>query len=204
MKNAFIILCLGFLLTGTGLAQDEKTQLTNLYQSSQDPLEAQVLTDLVTLNLSPEWWGLLLDPADSDARTQLRILLSGTIDLADKINLGDLRELNDITGRNGDSPEVKAMISGWKGKISLTINMEFVPDSVTKKYSLETLNDITHPFSYKANPRNGMMNFTATLSPAATKLSGTVSPDGGTYKIIFPVTREWRQHTLEKYFEAGR
>lgn len=193
MKKAFLILCLGFLLLGTGLAQDQKTQLTNLLQNSRDPLEAAILTDLVTLNLSPEWWDIMLDPTDSNARTNLRILLSGVLNLAKNMGLGDAREHDDLS-----------MIKAWKGRITLTINMEFAPNETTKKYAMDTLDDIAYPLGSKAKPRSKSMNFTATLSPPAKKLSGTVSPDGGTYKITFPVSMEWRQLNLIKYLEAGR
>lgn len=204
MKKAFLILCFGFLLSAVSLAQDQKSQLAQALKSDGSPLEAAILMHMVDLDMDPGWWALMLDPSDSkSARLELRIFLTGIRDLGTNMGLGELAELDDDTGGKASSPPVLAMLKAWQEKIKVKVNIKFKPDDATTKNTVNGLDRMAYPIGTVAKPRSGTMNLTVTFDPQVVKMTGTSSPDGGTYDIKLPVYSSWSQSKVDDIMKRG-
>lgn len=204
MKKAFLLFCLGLFLSVPSLAQDQKSQLAQALRSDGSPLEAAILMHMVELDMDPGWWELMLDPGDSkSARLELRIFLTGIRDLGTHMRLGELAELDDDTGRKANSPPVLAMLKAWQEKIKVKVNIKFKPDDATTKNTVNGLDRMAYPIGTVAKPRSGTMDLTVTFDPQSTKMTGTASPDGGTYSFKLPVYSSWSQSKVDAIMKRG-
>jgi hypothetical protein len=204
MKRTLTVLCLSLLLTLSVLAQDQKAQLAQALKADGSPLEGQILMHLVELDMSPEWWNIMLDPGEERrARQSLRILLSSIPDLGEHMGLGDLAGLDDDTGRKGDSPPVLGMLKSWQPKIKLKVVMKFAPDETSKKETTAGLDRMAYPIGTIAKPRPGSFDMTITYDPQVTEISGNVSADGGTYSFTLPGFMSWSQSKVDAYMKRG-
>ncbi len=199
------ILTLLLVIVAPLQAQDQKDQLIQALRSDKFPLEAEVLSRYVDLEMSPEWWAIMVDPAEErGVRQSFRVILSNLIDMANRNGWGDAARLNQDTGRKGDSPPVVAMLDSWKGKLGVKIVMNFVPDETSKKETSDGLDRMGYPISSWAQPRSGKFFLTVVYDPKVTKLQTNVSADGSTYTVTAPAYTYWRQGDIDDLFKRGQ
>lgn len=199
-----VLFTLFFLIVFPVQAQDQKEQLVQALRSDGSPLEAEVLSRYVELEMSPEWWAIMLDPGESrGVRQSLRVILSNLIDMANRNGWGDAARLNQDTGRKGNSPPVIAMLDSWKGKMQVKIVMNFVPDETSKKQTSDGLDRMGYPISSWAKPRSGKFFLTVVYDPKVTKLQTKMSPDASTYMVTAPGYTYWRQGDIDDLFKRG-
>ena len=205
MKRFLITTILGLFLSGMALAQDQKAQLVQAMRSDGYPLESEVLSRLVDLDLSPEWWAVILEPNDKAwVRGGLRIMVTNLYSLANNMGLGDAGRLDQDTGRKANSPPLLAMLDSWKGKIHAKVVLKVPVDKTTQKEVSSGLDRIGYPIGTVARPRSGTFDITLTFDATTTKEAGTVSPDGGTYNVTVPAYMSWSQSRIDDVMKRGR
>ena len=199
--SLFLALALGLM---PAQAQDQKAELAQALRNDGSPLEAEVLLRFVELDMSTEWWAIMLDPGEErGARQSLRVLLSSLVSLANNMEWGDAERLNSDTGRKGNSPPLLAMLDGWKGRVSLKINMKFAPDATSKKETADGLDRMAYPISSVAEPRAGKLDLTLTFDPAVTEIKSSMSTDGSTFDLTLPAYTSWRQGAVDDILKRG-
>jgi hypothetical protein len=207
MKKLLFTLALVALacLAGPVQAQDQKAQLAQALRSDGFPLEAEILNRFVDLEMSPEWWAIMVDPGEErDARQSFRIVLSGVVAMADRMGLGDAARLNQDTGRKGNSPPLLGMLDSWKDKIHLKIVMNFAPDATSKKETVDGLNRMGNPISSEAVPRAGKFSLLLTYDPKVTEMKTSMSADASSYTVTVPAYTYWRQGNVDDLFKRGQ
>ena len=188
-------------------AEDEnKASLIQLIQVGHNsPVEAMILQKHATFVLSPAAWTYINDPAQKDARNQIRTLGSMLNTVAANMKWGDAIELDRKQGNDGKSPLTAEMVDSWSGKLALTLNIELTsPDELAKAFAnvgylyQPTTND------YFFHPRGGKALLNVRLDRKAAKVDCKVSRDGNTYQVTLPVHGRVSQMELQDAYSGGR
>ncbi len=195
MKRLIAILIVA-LIAYPAVAQATRTAqygdfLTILRGQLKRPLQANIMERLVTIEASPGFW-TRINGSNEGVNSHPVKLLSAygeNLGYAAK-NLG----LGDIDGamyqvRNADAPPVVSVIDSLKGKVDLTIVMNFEPNDETFKKTMEQTEIIASQLgnSYHLKPRGGQFHGRVIYSDTATQASVKVSPDGNSYEIVVPI-----------------
>lgn len=203
MKRFFFAMALTMFLCAPALA-DQKADLVQAVRSDGFPLEAEVMARYVDIEMSPEWWAIMLDPGEErGARQSLRIVVSNMIALANNMGWGDLARLDQDSGRTGSSPPVIAMMDSWKDKLSVKLVLNFAPDDASKKHTVDGLDRLGYPIGSVAQPRSGKFFLTANYDPAATDIKASMSSDASTYSLTLPAYTSWSQSKVDAVMKRG-
>ncbi|MCA9797327.1 MAG: hypothetical protein KC910_36200, partial [Candidatus Eremiobacteraeota bacterium] len=85
MKRLFLAVAVTLFLCAPVFA-DQKADLAQALRADGFPLEAEVMSRYVELEMSPEWWAIMLDPGEErGARQSLRIVVSNMVSLANNM-----------------------------------------------------------------------------------------------------------------------
>ncbi|MGE0490752.1 MAG: hypothetical protein AB7S38_16215 [Vulcanimicrobiota bacterium] len=203
MKRFLFAMALTMLWCAPGIA-DQKADLVQAVRSDGFPLEAEVMARYVEVEMSPEWWAIMLDPGEErGARQSLRIVVSNMIALANNMGWGDLARLDQDSGRKGNSPPVLAMMDSWKDKLAVKLVLGFTPDDTSKKQTVDGLDRLGYPIGSVAQPRSGKFFLTATYDPAATDIKASMSSDASTYSLTLPAYTSWSQSKVDAVMKRG-
>lgn len=165
--------------------------LTILRGQMKRPLQANIMERLVTIEASPSFWTRINESNESLNNHPVKLLSAYGENLgyaAKNLGLGDI-EGTMYQVRNADAPPVVSVIESLKGKVDLTIVMNFEPTNETFNKTMEQTEVIASQLgnSYHLKPRGGQFHGRIIYSDKATEATVKVSPDGNRYEITVPI-----------------
>lgn len=207
-----VALLSAFAAAQAALAQGaEKATLVENVRGHSDPLNAELVEDFVTLNLSPRCWARFTDKDSNGVAHASRIAYS-IRGYAELMGYGDLDDA--VSGVQISRGKADAVISQLRGNYSYTVNAkDLTCDDEQYRlllgYSLTIVNFFgdssasTLGMNRGWRPRGGKAHITLNLSPTAKTIS--VMADGANFNVTAPANvepAEW-DTVIEKGLAKG-
>lgn len=210
MKIFYLTLCLLAVVGGAaGAQEDRKDELVAALRGiNGDNFSAEVISRFLTIEATQAWWDRLLDPATSrdGPMHEMTNLASMIVSVASNLGLGDAVEVDRNSTYDGKGPLFLGMLDSWKGKVGVHLVLDFAPDEASAATAITNIDSVLVPFSSPTycKPRGGKFQATLRFNPKATDYKLSVSKDGTTYDVIFPIHAEISQSYFEESLKLGR
>jgi hypothetical protein len=205
-KKAVALLALMFSgIISAGLparADENKDELLRIIRQEDGALQAMAVENLMTLNLSPDWWQYLLKRENKSYRTVTN-MADCLMKVAMTLGCEDVQKLDQT--RDATSPLVAEAMAKIKGKVNCTIQLtDSVREDIRPKV-VENVAMFEAPMTnnYYCKPRGKKLNLFITLDAKGKSLGFQVSKDGNDYRFTVPAYVDLMTSPIQAAFKQG-